>query len=143
MAVGYGALGCNSCDGVSGGLTGGVSLEAALNPRLFVGVGTMGWTKSDAGTKLTVATLAGVARFYPSETGRFFITGGLGAGSIGADVSGFGNAGEGGVAFIVGAGMDLRLTNNLSLTPFWNGVAIRTANSDASVGQLGVGLSVH
>jgi hypothetical protein len=30
----------------------------------------------------------------------------------------------------------------VSLTPFWNGIAVRTSNTDANVGQLGLSLTV-
>jgi hypothetical protein len=141
--VGYGALGCNNCDGFTGGLTGGLSLGFTAGRRVLIGVGTTGWTKSENGTTLTVGTVDARFRFYPSAAGGFFVTGGAGVGSIGADVTGFGSAGETGFGLVGGLGVDFRVANSLSLTPFWNGIAIRTANADASIGQLGLGVTFH
>jgi len=31
----------------------------------------------------------------------------------------------------------------VSLSPFWNGSAVRTANDDANFGQLGLGITIH
>ena len=141
--LGYGSLGCDDCGGRTGGLSGGLALGGTLSPKLLLGVGTAGWTKSEGGATLTVGTLDARLRFYPSETGGFFLTGGLGLGSIGADVSGFGSASETGVGLLLGLGIDFRVGNNLSLTPFWNGFAVRTSNGNANVGQIGLNLTVH
>jgi hypothetical protein len=143
LGFGYGVLGCKDCDGTTGGLTGGLVIGGTLSPRLLLGVGTTGWTRSESGATLTVGTLDARLRFYPSATGGFFLTGGLGVGSIGADVSGFGSASETGVGLVLGLGMDFRVGDNLSLTPFWNGFTIQTSNADANVGQLGLGLTFH
>ena len=90
-----------------------------------------------------MATLTAQVRFYPSATGGFFMTGGLGVGSIYADVSGFGSNSETGVGALVGLGYDFRVGPNVSLTPYWNGFATTTSNADANVGQVGLGVTVH
>jgi Outer membrane protein beta-barrel domain len=143
IGLGYGVLGCKDCSGTIGGLTGGFVLGGTLNQRFQLGLGTTGWTKSENGATLTVSTLDARLRFYPSATGGFFLTGGIGVGSIGADVSGFGSASETGLGVVVGLGMDFRVGENLSLTPFWNGIAIQASNADANVGQIGLGLTFH
>ena len=143
VGLGYGSLGCDDCDGRTGGLSGGLSLGGTLSQKLYLGVGTTGWYKSEFGTTLTVGTLDARLRFYPSETGGFFLTGGLGVGSISADVSGLGSGSETGVGIVLGLGFDIRVGNNLSVTPFWNGFAVKTSNGDANVGQIGLSLTVH
>jgi len=143
VGLGYGSLGCQDCSGRTGGLSGGLSLGGTLTPKLLLGVGTTGWRKSENGATLTVGTLDARVRYYPSATGGFFLTGGLGLGSIGANASGFGSASETGVGLMLGLGVDLRIGNSLSVTPFWNGFAINTSNSDANVGQIGIGLTTH
>jgi hypothetical protein len=90
-----------------------------------------------------VGTLDARVRFYTSETGGFFLTGGLGLGTISAAVSGLGSGSETGVGLVLGLGYDFRVGNNLSLTPFWNGFAVRTSNGNANVGQIGLSLMVH
>jgi hypothetical protein len=43
---------------------------------------------------------------------------------------------------MLGLGYDIKIGNNVSLTPFWNGFAVRNSNSDVNVGQLGLNISV-
>jgi hypothetical protein len=137
--LGLGSLGCQDCDGErESGLSGGLSLGATLNDRLLIGVGTTGFAKSFEGETLTVGTLDGRVRFYPSRTKGFFLTGGLGLGS-------FRYAGESelGLGVMLGVGWDVRVADNVSLTPFWHGFAMRNSNVDANVGQLGIGVTIH
>src|SRR5439155_22712101 len=102
-----------------------------------------GWRKSVNVATLPVGPRDARVRYYPSATGGFFLTGGLGLGSLGATASGFGSASETGVGLMLGFGVDLRIGNSLSVTPFWDGFAINTSNSDANVGQIGIGLTTH
>jgi len=123
IGLGYGLLGCKACDGTTGGLTGGLVLGGTLSPRLLLGLGTTAWTKSESGATLTVGTLDARIRFYPSATGGFFLTAGLGLGTVSAGVAGVGSGSETGLGAVVGIGMDFNMSGNLSLTPFWNGFA--------------------
>jgi hypothetical protein len=142
-SVGYGRLGCYLCNGYFNGLAVGASFGGTLSSRLLLGLGTSGWTKSDGGVTRTLGTLDGRLRYYLGDKGGLFLTSGLGLGMIGRNVSGFGSDSEIGVGFVVGIGMDFRVASHLSVTPFGNAFAIRTANSDASVGQIGFGLTFH
>jgi outer membrane protein with beta-barrel domain len=141
--LGYGSLGCDNCDGREGGFSGGLSLGGSLSQKVLLGVGTTGWTKSEGGVTLTVGTLDARIRFYPSATGGFFLTGGLGIGSISAELAGVGSGSETGVGIVLGLGFDIRIGGNVSLTPFWNGFAVRSSDSDANVGQIGLGVTIH
>lgn len=141
--MGYGSLGCQDCGGREGGLSGGIALGGAVSQKVLLGVGTNAWTKSESGGRLTVGTLTALIRFYPSSTGGFFLLGGLGVGQVHAELSGFGSASETGAGALVGLGYDFRVGQNVSLTPYWNGFAMSTSNSDANVGQLGLGITVH
>lgn len=141
--LGYGSLGCDGCDGREGGLSGGISLGGTLSQKVLIGVGTSGWTKEEFGSRLTVGTLDARIRFYTSSTGGFFLTGGVGIGSIHASVSGLGSATENGVGLLFGLGYDIRIGNNVSLTPYWNGYAVRSGDADANVGQLGLSITAH
>ena len=58
-------------------------------------------------------------------------------------VDGFGSDSETGAGALLGLGYDIRVGWNVSLTPFWNGFATTTSNSDANVGQLGLSLTLH
>jgi 4-amino-4-deoxy-L-arabinose transferase-like glycosyltransferase len=141
--LGYGSLGCENCSGREGALSGGLALGGSLSPKVLLGVGTNGWTKSEAGYTATVGTLTAQIRFYPSATGGFFLLGGLGLGSIHEELSGVGSASEVGPGALVGLGYDFRVGQNVSLTPYWNGFATTTSNADANVGQLGLGVTLH
>ena len=44
---------------------------------------------------------------------------------------------------LVGLGYDIRVGDNVSLAPAWLGFAARTSNSDANVGQLSLGVTLH
>lgn len=141
--LGYGSLGCQDCDSRTGALSGNLAIGGTVSPRFLLGVGTNGWTKSEDGVTLTVGTLTALARFYPSATGGFFLEGGLGVGSVSANVSGFGSSSESGAGVVLGLGYDVRIGKNVSITPFWNGVAINTGDGDANFGQIGLGITIH
>jgi len=143
IGLGYGSLGCKDCSGRTGSVSGGLALGGTLSQKVVIGGGTNGWTKSENGATLTVSTLTALIRFYPSATGGFFLLGGLGVGQIHGSVSGFGSATETGVGAVLGLGYDIRVGNNLSITPFWNGFAMNSSNSDANVAQIGLGLTVN
>jgi hypothetical protein len=141
--LGYGSLGCDGCSGREGSYSGGLALGGTVSQKVVLGVGTNGWYESENGVELTVGTLTALIRFYPSSTGGFFLLGGLGVGSIRVDVAGFGSNTETGGGALLGLGYDLRVGRNVSITPFWNGFAVKTSNDDANVGQIGLGLTVH
>ena len=137
--LGRGWLGCEDCDGERlGGLSGGLTFGGTLTPRVLLGVGTTGWTKAAFGERLSLGTLDLRLRFYPSTNSGFFITGGLGAGSIS-----FAGESEFGAGAVLGLGMDLRVGSNVSITPFLNGFAMASSNLDANVGQMGLAITVH
>jgi hypothetical protein len=139
--LGVGSLGCEFVcgDARANGLSGGLSLGGTLTERLLLGVGTTGWAKSvDNGEVLSIGTLDARLRFYPARTSGFFLTGGLGFGTISV-----GEFSESGVGVVLGIGWDIRVGSRVSLTPFYNGFAMRSSVSDANVGQLGLGITIH
>jgi hypothetical protein len=140
--LGYGSLGCDNCGSREGGISGGLSLGGTISPRFLLGVGTTGWTKSDQGATLTVGTLDARVRFYPSATGGFFMTGGVGVGTATLGVSGYSDT-QTGLGAIVGLGYDVRFARNASLTPYWNAFAMRNSNINANVGQVGLAVTLH
>jgi hypothetical protein len=140
--LGYGSLGCENCGSREGGISGGLSLGGTISPRFLVGVGTTGWTKSQDGATLTVGTLDARVRFYPSTTGGFFLTGGLGVGTASLGVSGYSET-QTGLGAIAGLGYDVRIARNASITPYWNAFAMRNSNINANVGQVGLAITLH
>jgi hypothetical protein len=142
--LGYGSLGCDNCGGErEGGLSADLSVGGTLSQRWLVGVGTSAWSKEDQGARVTVATLDARVRFYPSTTGGFFLTGGIGAGSMRGEFGGL-SATETGVGTILGLGWDIRVAKNASVTPYWNGFAMRkNEDVNANVGQAGIAITIH
>ena len=142
--LGYGSLGCDDCTSREGSVSGDLSVGGTLSQRWLVGVGSSAWSKTtDQGARLTVATLDARVRFYPSTTGGFFLTGGIGAGSLRGDFGGL-SATETGVGTILGLGWDIRVASNASVTPYWNGFAMRkNENVNANVGQAGIAITLH
>lgn len=136
--LGYGSLGCQDCFGREDGLSGGLSFGSVVNDRLLFGVGTTGFAKTVLGETFTVGTLDARIRFYPVRTSGFFLSGGLGLGTVS-----YGSESEFGVGAMLGLGWDIRVGRNVSLTPFWNGFAMSNSNVDANVGQIGIGFTIH
>ena len=141
--LGMGSLGCDNC-GTSreSGLSGDISLGGTLSPRFLLGVGTAGWSKTEDGATLTVATLDARIRFYPWTSNGFFLTGGIGGASVRGSVGGL-SATENGVGGLLGVGYDYRLARNTSITPYWNGFAMKNDRTDANVGQIGLAVTLH
>jgi len=143
VGMGYGSLGCQDCIGREGSYSGGLALGGTLSQKVVIGVGTNGWYKSEGGVSLSAGTLTALIRFYPSSTGGFFLLGGLGVGTVRIEIAGFGSANETGGGALLGLGYDIRVGSNVSLTPYWNGFAVKTSNTDANIGQIGLGITVH
>ncbi len=143
IGLGYGSLGCENCDTRTGGGSGGLAVGGAVNQKWSLGVGANGWTKSENGVTLSAGTFTFLARFYPSATGGFFLLGGLGYGNVDLGLAGFGNYSQSGGGALLGLGWDVRVGENLSITPFWNGYAVSLDRGNVDVGQLGVGLTIH
>jgi len=140
--LGVGSYGCEVCDGRESGGTGGLALGGTLGPKLLLGGGVNIWTKQVDGVTLTAGTVTALVRFYPSETGGFFLLGGLGYGTEQASVDNL-SLSESGAGAILGLGVDIRVGRNVSLTPFWNGLGISLDSGTSNVGQLGLGITVH
>lgn len=143
LGLGAGSLGCENCDTRVNGLSGQLSLGGTISPRFLLGVASNGWSKSENGTTLTMGSLTAAFRFYPSATGGFFLTGGLGVATLDVGAEGFGSASTTGTGAMLGLGYDIRLGDSVSLTPFWNGIGGTFDGGTANFGQIGVGFTWH
>lgn len=144
--LGYGSASASGARRM-GGVSGGVAAGWTLSSRVQLGLGATGWMKSglgESGREITIGigTLDTRIRFYPDPRFAFFFTGGLGLGVIRStdEQRGFNHTG---IALLGGAGYDIALTPDVSVTPFANYYAVRTGDPRANVGQIGLALTLY
>lgn len=141
--MGVGFAGCQGCVGRDPGLSGGLSLGATINERVLVGAGTSGWYRSyENGVTIGGGTTDLRVRFYPSLRSGFFVTGGLGLGTVRRSAGRLSES-DYGLGSVFGTGWDIRLRHNVSLTPFYNGFAVQTSFDQGYVDQFGLGITIH
>ncbi|MCL4865932.1 MAG: hypothetical protein KJZ47_08570 [Gemmatimonadales bacterium] len=143
LGAGYATLGCNDCDGRARGGAGMLQLGGTLNQKWQLGASVTAWEKREGGATLTVGLLSAIARFYPSATGGFFLQGGAGIAAIDLGIGNV-SATEKGFGTILGAGYDVRIGRNVSLTPFWNRVMSWYDNDgNLDYSQFGLAVTIH
>jgi hypothetical protein len=151
LGLGIGTVGCSyvcSSPGAALDLAAGWS----LSPRLLLGAGVTGWTKDGptgeyegARIRITVGSVALRARFYPTRSAGFFLSGGLGLGLTRlSDERGTGHT-QTGVGFLAGMGGDLRVSPRMSLTPFADFSTIHSGVDDLrdDLWRMGLGVTFH
>jgi hypothetical protein len=143
--LGLGSLGCSGCNRQTS-ISGTLSAGTTLSPRLLVGGGIDGWTKTEGRTTLTAATLDGRIRFYPAAArGRVFLTGGLGLGSLRSQVGALASRSRNrtGGSALIGGGIDLRISPTASVTPYANLFTVRAGGATANIIQIGAAFTAH
>ena len=142
VGLGFGSLGCEDCANRLNGGSGSMMFGWAITPKVTVGFGTSGFIRATDFNTVQVGTIDGRFRFYFKETGP---AAGLHV-NLGAGV---GHVTQGdfdpelGFGLMLGAGWDIRVGKNVSLTPFWNGFAMSNSVVDRNVGQIGIGVTIH
>ena len=109
-------------------VVGYVKLGGTLNQRLLLGVEANIWSKEEEGVTLNFYNAAATLTFYPQPSSGLFLKGGVGLSFLDTQFR------EGtttvsvdlgdGPGVIVGAGYDVRVGKNISITPavnFWYG----------------------
>lgn len=142
LGLGYGSLGCEDCDRLSG-LSGYVKLGGTLSQKVLLGVEANGWTRKESGATLSYSNLSAVVYFYPSSTGGFHLKGGLGASRVDLDLGIGGRDKDTGGGILLGVGYDARVGRNFSLTPYLNLVGSNFDDSKVNLVQFGVGVTWH
>ncbi|HXL10977.1 MAG TPA: autotransporter outer membrane beta-barrel domain-containing protein [Gemmatimonadales bacterium] len=121
FGLGYGSanITCGTCG--SGPRTGGVTaflkLGGTPSRNVLIGGAINGWSHSSGDTTETMGNVTASLYYYPAASG-FFLTGGLGFSdySVNTTPSIRGT----GWGFTAGAGYDIRVGQNVSLTPVAN-----------------------
>jgi outer membrane protein with beta-barrel domain len=132
VGVGYGSAfaTCDDCGPSkreSGGI-GYVNLGGTLDDHLLLGVEISGWSKETGGVTLNLYNIFGTLTIHPRPSSGFFVKLGGGAAFMDTDI----HAGSktvtvdlgNGLGLLAGAGYDIRLWRNVSITPgvnFWYG----------------------
>ncbi len=160
FGLGYGSANvyCDNCDSGprTGGITGFLKLGGAPSRNLLLGGAVNGWAHSDSGFTETIANVTASIYFYPQARSGFFLTGGLGFSGYHANtVPSTDGTGWG---FTGGAGYDIRVGRDVSLTPVVNfvygaladfdvpvsgGGTVRARNWRQNVVDLGLGVTFH
>ena len=144
--LGYGSMGlsCDFCDGLDreGGLSGYFKLGGTFRQNVLLGVETNGWTKSENGATVTMANLSGAAYWYPMATAGFFVKGGAGYSVLRGD-DGTTSDSDSGFGLLAGLGYDVRVGQNLSITPVANWFRGGFDGASTNVIQLGLGVTSH
>lgn len=141
--LGYGSLDCDGCGDREGALSGQVGIGGTVSQKVMIGAMYNFWVKDVDGARITVSSWVAGIRFYPSATSGFFLTGGIGLGTIHANFDGLGSETETGAGALAGVGWDFRVGRNVSLTPFVNAFAMSNDDVDANVTQFGLSVTIH
>ncbi len=122
FGLGYGSanIRCDNCVDSSsvGGITGFVKLGGAPSRNLLIGGAINGWSRTNAGLRETIANVTGSVYLYPATRSGFFVTGGLGLSTYHANT--FPSSDGTGLGLTAGAGYDIRVGRDVSLTPVVN-----------------------
>jgi len=128
FGLGYGSasVSCDNCNSVSsqGGVTAFLKLGGAPSRNLLLGGAVNAWSHDDGNATETMTNVTASLYLYPEVRSGFFLTGGLGFSNyhINSSPSWDGT----GWGFTTGAGYDIRVGRDISLTPVvnyvWGGV---------------------
>ena len=115
---GSAGLSCDGCGSIDrdGALSGYLKFGGTLSRQLLLGAETNGWTKRIEGSTVTLANASVAAYFYPRPAGGLFVRGGVGLAAYSEE--GFDS--ENGFGLTLGLGYDVRVGNNVSITPVGN-----------------------
>ncbi len=144
LGYGWANITCDNCVDSSsvGGITGFVKLGGAPSRHLLVGGAINGWAHSDGAATEALTNVTASLYLYPAARSGFFLTGGVGLSNYHVNSTpSFNGTGWG---FTAGAGYDVRVGRDLSLTPVVNYVYGGVGNVNQSgVGTAATGWKQH
>jgi hypothetical protein len=129
VGAGYGSASVEaSCEGCEsekreGAISGFVKLGGTLNEHVLLGAESNVWAKEEEDVTLLLGSVTGTVTFYPRASSGFFLKGGAGfsyvdmqekSGDVTVSID------KVGWGVLLGAGYDLRVGRNVSLTPCIN-----------------------
>ncbi len=141
FGLGLGTMGCSTCDaGRETGLSGYLKLGGATNQRWTFGVELSFWTSGYE--EATQGNFLATAYHYPSPDSGFFLWGGIGLADL-DQVPGRKFDDPNGFALALGLGIDGRVEENLSLSPYLNFRRGIFDGVTSNVFEIGLGLTWH
>lgn len=140
LGLGGGSFAFKDADARETSLSGYLKIGGALNEQLLLGVESSVWAKEVSGATLSTGAISGMAYFYPTRYGGFFLQGGLGIAILELDWDPISYS-HTGTALTLGAGYDLGLNDRFALTPFGTFVFSKYSEGNASVVNLGLGIN--
>jgi hypothetical protein len=161
LGIGSAGVTCDICESErESAPTVMLRVGGAYAPDLIFAAELNAWSKSEVveatgdKARVRIATLNAVVQWYPQLDGGFFVDAGMGVGTIRSELlnSVTGNAVSRTTAlgYQLGAGWDIRVASNISLTPYATffgtaGGKVKDSDSkiDGNVGQIGVALTLH
>lgn len=144
VGFGAGSMGCEGCDGRRTGASGNLALGGTFGGgNVLLGMLVHTWTKTENDATLTVGSVMGGVRLYPSRASGFYFTGGVGFGTVELETDDFGSGDDVGAGAMVGMGYDIRVGRRISITPFVSGVGVSIQGNTANFAQGGVGVTWH
>jgi hypothetical protein len=122
FGLGYGSANvwCDNCrvGPRTDGVTGFLKVGGAPSQQLLIGAAFNGWSHTAGGATETMANVTGSLYFYPRARSGLFFTGGLGLSAYHVNTA---PAWDGtGWGVTLGAGYDIRVGRDVSLTPVAN-----------------------
>lgn len=99
------------------GISGWVAVGGELSLHALVGIEANGWAHSEPDTARQWGSVMATALIFPESEGSFFLKGGFGPSRYAEDAEGRITTANG-LALVLGAGLDLVLTERISLVPF-------------------------
>lgn len=125
FGLGYGPFdaSCTGCGSITSksDFTGHLRLGGTFRPNVLLGGDIVAWTKSANGFDELGGNTTATVYYYPMVRSGLFLKGGVGVALYDLSPTNSGSGAEGtGVGFTIGAGYDLRVGRNISLTPVGN-----------------------